>query len=115
MMQNTIVSFWICWYSLYNTTVYLYSMKMNSISKKLNKLTSLFISNILSIRLQTADTKSGDQGYVIMNRQDERAKGKRILVGGYLTLGEPKEMTIGGCSCVLKRYQSDHEDEYSLK
>ena len=65
--------FWICWYCLYNTTVYLYIMKMNSISKKLNKLTSLFISNILSIWLQTADTKSGDQGYVIMNRQDERA------------------------------------------
>ena len=55
-------------------------MKMNSISKKLNILTSLFIAIILFIRLQTTDSKSRDKEYVIMNRQDERAKGKRILV-----------------------------------
>ena len=55
-------------------------MKMNSISKKQNKLTSLFIAIILFIRLQTTDSKSRDKEYVIMNRQDERAKGKRILV-----------------------------------
>ena len=42
-------------------------------------------------------------------------KGSDFLLGGYLMLVGPKEMTIWGCSCVLKRYQSDHEDEYSLK
>ena len=58
-MQNTIDSFFgFVRYSLYSATVYLYSMKMNSISKKLNKLTSLFISYILFIRLQTIDSKS---------------------------------------------------------
>ena len=65
--------FWICWYSLYSATVYLYSMKMNSISKKQNILTSLFIAIILFIRLQITDSKSKGQGYVIMNRQDGRA------------------------------------------
>ena len=58
-MQNTIDSFFgFVRYSLYSATVYLYSMKMNSISKKLNKLTSLFTSYILFIRLQTIDSKS---------------------------------------------------------
>ena len=42
-------------------------------------------------------------------------KGSEFLVGGYLTFGEPKEMTIGGCNDAIKRYQGDHEDEYSLK
>ena len=42
-------------------------------------------------------------------------KWSEFHVGGYLTLGEPKEMTIGGCSYAFKRYQGEHEDEYSLR
>ena len=58
-MQNTIDSFFgFVRYSLYSATVYLYSMKMNSISKKQNILTSLYIAIILFIRLQTIDSKS---------------------------------------------------------
>ena len=45
----------------------------------------------------------------------EKLKGSEFLLDGYLTLVEPKEMTIGGCNYILKRYQGDHEDEYSLK
>ena len=60
-MQNTIDSFFgFVRYSLYNATVYLYFMKMNSISKKQKKLTSLFIAIILFIRLQITDSKSRD-------------------------------------------------------
>ena len=60
-MQNTIDSFFgFVGNSVHTTTVYLYSLKMKSISKKQNILTSLIISNILSIRLQTMDSKSGD-------------------------------------------------------
>ena len=42
-------------------------------------------------------------------------KGSDFLLGGYLMLVGPKEMTILGCSYSLKRYQGEHEDEYSLK
>ena len=42
-------------------------------------------------------------------------KGSDFLLDGYLTLGEPKEMTIGGYSYFIKRYQGEHEDEYSLR
>ena len=41
-------------------------------------------------------------------------KGGEFLLDGYLTLVEPKEMTIGGCGYAHKRYQGDHEDKYSL-
>ena len=42
-------------------------------------------------------------------------KGSELLLDGYLTLGEQKEIKIGGCNYILKRYQGDHEDEYTLK
>ena len=42
-------------------------------------------------------------------------KGSEFLLDGYLTLGEPKEMTFGGCNYILKRYQGEHADEYTLK
>ena len=42
-------------------------------------------------------------------------KGSEFLLDGYLTLGEPKKMAIGGCSYILKRYQGNHADEYTLK
>ena len=42
-------------------------------------------------------------------------KGSEFLLDGYLTLGEPKEMKIGGCNYILNRYQGDHADEYTLK
>ena len=45
----------------------------------------------------------------------EKLKGSEFLLDGYLTLGEPKEMTIEGCNYILKRYQCDHADEYTLK
>ena len=45
----------------------------------------------------------------------EKLKGGEFLLDGYLTLGEPKEMTIGGCSYILNGYQGDHADEYTLK
>ena len=48
-------------------------LKMMSISKKQNTLTSLFISYFLFIRLQITDSKSRGYGYVIMNRQNGRA------------------------------------------
>ena len=41
-------------------------------------------------------------------------KGSEFLLDGYLTLGEPKEMRIGGCNYILNRYQGDHADEYTL-
>ena len=42
-------------------------------------------------------------------------KGSEFLLDGYIALGEPKEMRIGGCNYILNRYQGDHEDEYTLK
>ena len=45
----------------------------------------------------------------------EKLKGSEFLLDGYLTHDEPKEMTIGGCNCILNRYQGNHADEYSLK
>ena len=45
----------------------------------------------------------------------EKLKGSEFLLDGYITLGEPKEMTIRGCNYILNRYQDDHEDEYLLK
>ena len=45
----------------------------------------------------------------------EELKGSEFLLDGYLTLGEPKEMRIGGCNYILNRYQGDHADEYTLK
>ena len=45
----------------------------------------------------------------------EKLKGSEFLLDGYLTLGEPKEMTMGGYNYILNGYQGDHEDEYTLK
>ena len=45
----------------------------------------------------------------------EKLKGSEFLLDGYLTLGEPKKMTIGGCNYILNGYQGDHADEYTLK
>ena len=45
----------------------------------------------------------------------EKLKGGEFLLDGYLTLGEPKEMTIGGCNYILNGYQGDHADEYTVK
>ena len=43
----------------------------------------------------------------------EKLKGSDFLLDGYLTLGEPKEIMIGGCNYILNGYQGNHEDEYS--
>ena len=45
----------------------------------------------------------------------EKLKGSELLLDGYITLGEPKEMTIGCCNYILNRYQDEHADEYTLK
>ena len=45
----------------------------------------------------------------------EELKGSEFLLDGYIPLGEPKEMTIGGCNYILQCYQGDHADEYTLK
>ena len=45
----------------------------------------------------------------------EKLKGSEFLLDGYITLGEPKEMRIGGCNYILNGYQGDHADEYTLK
>ena len=42
-------------------------------------------------------------------------KGSEFLLDGYLTLGEPKKMTIGGCTYILQCYQGEHKDDYTLK
>ena len=42
-------------------------------------------------------------------------KGSEFLLDGYLTLGEPKEITIGGSTYSLQYFQGEHEDEYTLK
>ena len=44
----------------------------------------------------------------------EKLKGSEFLLDGYLTLGEPKQMALGGYDYILNRYQGDHEDEYTL-
>ena len=44
----------------------------------------------------------------------EELKGSEFLLDGYITLGEAKEITIGGCNYSLQYYQGDHEDEYTL-
>ena len=44
----------------------------------------------------------------------EELKGSEFLLDGYITLGEAKEITIGGCKYSLQYYQGDHEDEYTL-
>ena len=45
----------------------------------------------------------------------EKLKGSEFLLDGYLTLGEPKEIVIGGCNYILNGYQGGHADEYTLK
>ena len=45
----------------------------------------------------------------------EKLKGSEFLLDGYIAFGEPKEMTIGGCTYILNCYQCDHADEYTLK
>ena len=45
----------------------------------------------------------------------EELKGNDFLLDGYIPLGEPKEMTIGGCRYSLQCYQGVHEDEFTLK
>ena len=44
-----------------------------------------------------------------------KLKGSEFLLDGYITLGEPKEMRIGGYNYILNRYQGEHADEYTLK
>ena len=44
----------------------------------------------------------------------EELKGSEFLLDGYITLGEAKEITIGGCKYSLQYYQGDHEAEYTL-
>ena len=44
----------------------------------------------------------------------EELKGSEFLLDGYITRGEAKEITIGGCNYSLQYYQGDHEDEYTL-
>ena len=41
-------------------------------------------------------------------------KGSEFLLDGYMTLGEPKEITIEGCDYILQRFQGEHADEYTL-
>ena len=41
-------------------------------------------------------------------------KGKEFLLDGYITLNNPKNITIGGSNYSLQCYQGDHEDEYLL-
>ena len=41
-------------------------------------------------------------------------KGKEFLLDGYITLHNPKNITIGGSKYSLQCYQGDHEDEYLL-
>ena len=45
----------------------------------------------------------------------EELKGNDFLLDGYIPLGEPKVMTIGGCRYSLQCYQGVHEDEFTLK
>ena len=45
----------------------------------------------------------------------EELKGSEFLLDCYITIGEPKKMTIEGCNYILKRYQGEHADEYTLK
>ena len=42
-------------------------------------------------------------------------KGSEFLLDGYITLGEPRNITIGGSSYSLQCFQGEHEDEYTLK
>ena len=41
--------------------------------------------------------------------------GAEFLLDGYITFGEPREITIGGRTYVLQCFQGDHEDEYTLR
>ena len=45
----------------------------------------------------------------------QELKGKEFLLDGYITRGEPKNITIGGCTYILQCFQGAHEDEYTLK
>lgn len=42
-------------------------------------------------------------------------KGSEFFLDGYVTLGEPKEITIDGCTYILQCYQGKHADEYTMK
>ena len=44
----------------------------------------------------------------------QELKGKEFLLDGYITLNNPKNITIGGSNYSLQCYQGDHEDEYLL-
>ena len=83
-----------------------------SISKKQNKLTYLFqIFCLFGCKLRIQRVEAIDMRLWIGKM--EKLKGSDFLLGGYLTLGEPKEIMIGGCNYILNCYQGNHEDEYS--
>ena len=42
-------------------------------------------------------------------------KGSEFLLNGYITLGKPRNITLGGSSYSLQCFQGEHEDEYTLK
>ena len=44
----------------------------------------------------------------------QELKGKEFLLDGYITLNNPKNITISGSNYSLQCYQGDHEDEYLL-
>ena len=41
--------------------------------------------------------------------------GSEFLLDGYITCGEERKITVGGCNYYLQRFQGEHEDEYTLK
>ena len=42
-------------------------------------------------------------------------KGSEFFLDGYVTLGEPKEITMDDCTYILQCYQGNHADEYTMK
>ena len=47
--------------------------------------------------------------------ETQELAGREFLLDGYLTLGRPREITIGGRTYVLQCFQGEHEDEYTLR
>ena len=42
-------------------------------------------------------------------------KGSEFLLDDYITLGEPRNITVAGSSYSIQCFQGEHEDEYTLK
>ena len=77
---------------------------------KQNKQRALFIQKSLYLHFKLWIRKVEAVHLWLQIDRLQELKGSEFLLDGYLTLGEPKEITIGGSTYSLQYFQGEHED-----